>query len=195
LEGIMVNLKGGFMRWLWIIILAVSALALFGCGKDGKDGSAYLRIIWDDYRALYYSDNNPNVPETVHKGTYYECGPGTFSFEYTTWDFFSYEGRYTLTVNPGQKGVPLKDGEDGEDKFFTIGCYSWGPEFQSPMRTPTDSGAAKIDAGELLESSLPRESVCRGTKMLTPSSHDDFKSIIVRQGRFTMELTYRKILR
>jgi hypothetical protein len=112
-----------------LLILVVSiSMILGGCGKDGKDGKAFLSIDWV-FTPVTYWDNNTGIPDVFYQGTFYEVNPGTYNFEYTAWDYSYYSGTYTLVINKGTDGgFPFKDGKDGADIYYTLWLYSDGPE-------------------------------------------------------------------
>ncbi len=100
------------------------------CGKDGKDGDVYLKITLH-YPVVSYWDNNSSIPYGLNQYTFYRCSPGTYSYEYSWYDSYGSEwiwyGTYKLVEDEGEKGGFLIDGEDGNDKYYTIHCYSSGP--------------------------------------------------------------------
>ena len=119
---------------LALLILVVSiSMMLGGCGKDGKNGDAYLAIDWV-FTPVTYWDNNSGIPDTFYKGTFYQVNPGTYNFEYTAWDYSYYSGTYTLVINKGTKGGFMKDGKDGRDIYYTLWLYSDGPELDQEDR-------------------------------------------------------------
>jgi len=109
------------MKKFFILMILVGLM--IGCGVDGKDGKAYLRITWDWY-VDSYSDNNSDTPYNIYDGTYYETAPGSYSYSYDCSDgignYWSYSGTYTITVDKGEKAGLFADGEDGEDSRFTL---------------------------------------------------------------------------
>lgn len=122
------------MKNVFTIVLVLTVLmAMLGCGKDGKDGTASIAISWL-YDPFSYSDDNPSTPISGTVDTYYPTGVGTYSFTYQAWDNSIWSGTYTITVNEGEKGglLPsISDGEDGKPKKFTLYCYSIGPTLVS----------------------------------------------------------------
>jgi hypothetical protein len=116
-------------RFSFLLISVILGMLAGGCGRKGKDGLAFLAIDWL-YNPVSYWDNNPGIPETFYQGVYYEVNPGTYSFEYTAWDYSEYSGTYTLTVNEGEKGSWFKRGESGEDIHYKIWLYASGPELE-----------------------------------------------------------------
>ncbi|MHB2153151.1 hypothetical protein ACX8XN_01990 [Calditrichota bacterium GD2] len=110
--------------------ILLSSVLFLGCGQDGEDGKAYLSFTWDWY-VDSYTDNNPGVPSTIHEYTDYEVAPGTYYYEYYCSDglgnYWGYEGTYKITINKGEKGGFLVDGEDGEDNYFRMTLSGSGP--------------------------------------------------------------------
>ena len=119
---------------LYIILISLFSLTVFSCsGEDGKDGNAYVSINWS-YAPTYYYDTNSSIPYTFYNGINYKSLPGTYSYRYTAWSGDSWSGYYTITINSGEKGtfnilLLPKDGSNGEDSYFSLWLYSFGPSF------------------------------------------------------------------
>lgn len=119
---------------LFVLLL----LALFtSCGDDGESGEASIAIDWVG-RPNYYDDTNPAIPQVFYPGQYYHAVVGTFTFLYEAWDASVWSGSYTVSLDPGEDGgfFPWDDGEDGEDKYFTLWLLSTGPYFESSALVP-----------------------------------------------------------
>jgi hypothetical protein len=101
------------------VLLIVAVLA--GC--TGVPGEAFLAYSWVSAPLSLY-DENPSVPATVSNGEYVKTSEGSFYMEYTAWDGSGWWMTYTITANPGQ---PMF--QDGEDAYFEISLYSFGPSF------------------------------------------------------------------
>lgn len=112
-----------------IVLLTLFAL---GCGRDGRDGKAFLSFTWDWYVDSYW-DNNPDVPSHITEYTKYELRPGTYNFSYDCSDglgnYWGYDGTYKITIDKGEKGGFLVDGNDGEDNYFRMNLTGQGPNF------------------------------------------------------------------
>lgn len=104
----------------------VLMLTIISCGKDGKDGIAYLEIDWDPYVYSYW-DDNPNTPETINNRDLYRVTPGIYHYEYLWKDLqgnsYGEEGTYEIYINKGEKGGFLKAGKDGETEYFHLYLY------------------------------------------------------------------------
>ena len=55
--------------------------------------------------------------------------PGTYYFDYIAWNDSYWYGNYTIYVEEGTSGGLLFDGADGDDLYFELACYSFGPDF------------------------------------------------------------------
>jgi len=184
--------------WIMTLILVVFVL---GCGDDGEDGDAYLRITWM-YSPFSYWDNNSGIPEIVVNGQYYRCGPGTYNFEYLSWDDSYWYGYYTLAINRGEKGKFLTDGDDGSDRYFTLQCYSIGASFWElkPLAgeaepTAVNNHDSELDAG--IKAGAPAAGVSSAKQkvdIVYTASGPVYKQTIV-SGRYTLELVFQKGVR
>ena len=141
---------------LMITILIMYVYNIFGCkgshglsGLDGQDGDAYLALTW--YGTLHeYATDDPAIPLIFFSDQYYKClSPGTYAFAYTTYDYSSWVGNYTIEVIEGEPGEPGKsgksfwrsgrdgyDGADGYDLYYVLGLWSAGPDlfiYDSPQ--------------------------------------------------------------
>jgi hypothetical protein len=126
-----------------LLLCLVAIVCLCGCGKDGKDGNVYLQISIVA-TPFSYADNNPGIPDPFYIDTYYRCNPGTYNYGYTSWDYSTWYGTYTLSANKGTKGGFLKKGDDGADRYYTLFCYSSGAYI---------SGAPQLDSTAYLNES------------------------------------------
>lgn len=115
------------MRKLVIcVVLVAMALLSFGCmGKKGLDGNIFLRI--QLVNCTRYWDNNDGIPFGFSSTTYYQCGPGTYNYEYDTADGWEWQGTYTLVAEEGEAGAWFQNGADGQDRRYTLTCQSSGP--------------------------------------------------------------------
>lgn len=111
-----------------VICIALVAIALlsFGCmGKKGLNGNVFLRV--QLVNCTRYWDNNDGIPFGFSSTVYYQCGPGTYSYEYDTADGWQWEGTYTLVAEEGEPGTLFQNGDDGQDRKYTLTCQSSGP--------------------------------------------------------------------
>ena len=186
------------IMWILTLILVVFVL---GCGDDGEDGDAFLRITWL-YGPFSYWDDNPYIPEIVVNGQYYRCGPGSYDFEYWSWDDSYWYGYYTLSIYRGEKGKFLTDGDDGPDRFFTLQCYSIGASFWElkPLAGETGPTAANSydleqDAGiKAGAAAADASSAKQKVDIEYTESGPVYKQTIV-SGRYKLELVYQKGVR
>lgn len=112
-------------------VLTLLVLTLFlSCGKDGKDGRAFLSFTWD-YYVDSYTDNNPDVPYGISEYEEYRTDPGRFSYDFYCSDgygnYWGYEGTYTIEINRGSDGGFITDGEDGDDNHYRMNLTGDGP--------------------------------------------------------------------
>lgn len=137
-----------------IICLALVAIALFsfGCmGKKGLDGKIYLRI--QLVNCTRYWDNNDGIPFGFSSTVYYQCGPGSYSYEYDTADGWEWQGTYTLVAEQGEDGSLFQNGADGQDRKYTLTCMSSGPtltyflgkEAQGKLIQPVQTGENEFE--------------------------------------------------
>ena len=121
------NMKSSYLHLLIVIILI--SITLMGCGKDGKDGAAFLSFSWSS-TIDWYQDDNSSTPSTIFVNTNYSTPPGTYNFQYRCSDAYTYKvftGSYTITINKGEKGSFLTSGDDGKNKNFSIYLGWYGP--------------------------------------------------------------------
>jgi len=189
------------MKSFICFLALIMTILVLGCGHDGDDGDAYLRITWL-YDPLYYTDNNGYIPSIVVNNRYYRCSAGRYYFEYYAWDDSYWYGYYTLTINRGEDGKFLSNGDDGADKYFTLQCYSIGPSFYDfkPLiagQKPLVDNLYDIElkAGASAGAALASISV---EKKKTNTEYRELgpiqKQTLVR-GRYTLELVYQKGVR
>ena len=106
-----------------IISLTVFAVVLLLCGCSiitGSDGDAYIAYSWVSISQVYTDD--PSFGETIYNEVYETANVGTWYFEYTSLGYY-WTGNYTVYKNPG--GI----GYDGEDIYFELWLFSFGPSF------------------------------------------------------------------
>jgi hypothetical protein len=115
-----------------VLVMIVLSVMISSCGVDGDPGHCYFSVDWeyynDDYRVYYYSDSNPDVPnsEDIERGMYYDCYPGTYDYMYRAEDpdyEYTYNGYYSLVQNPGYHGGLFADGLDGADTYTDLFLY------------------------------------------------------------------------
>lgn len=154
-------------RWyLCVLLAAMLALVLVGCGKDGLPGNAYLGV-WVDYSeadAIYYMYTSV-LPGTFHYGleeygvaltstTYYLETPGTFYYEYAldyvlgSTEYFSdyWYGYMTIAVNAGAKGGLFTDGANGKDRYYDwiLGWYGSTLSYDRASSASKATGLAPV---------------------------------------------------
>jgi len=105
------------------LVFCVSVVLLFGCGKDGDDGEAYLSFTWD-WSVEGYNDNNHDTPSEITERVNYWVCPGAYYFEYLYVDgyddYWVATGTYTIRINEGESGGFFMDGDDGEDNYYRL---------------------------------------------------------------------------
>lgn len=190
----------GNMKKSVIILLAISLFCVFlmiGCGKDGKDGSAFVAIDWV-YAPLNCYDNNPAIPSTFYRGQYYKTSPGTYNGSYTAWDGSYYSGTYTITINEGEDGGFFfwDEGDGGKDKYYTIWLYSFGPDIIVTEQMWTSELAA-IKAAGLDQSASPnmvnKSEQVDGQFVNSNISSNEIFIIEKVQGHYKLRLEYVKV--
>jgi hypothetical protein len=111
------------------ILVIMMFLIVTSCGVEGDPGHCYFSLDWeyysDSYRVYFYSDNNPDIPESndIERTVYYDCYPGSYEYYYESEDennWYSYTGVYTLVQNPGYPGGLFQDGLNGADTYFDL---------------------------------------------------------------------------
>ena len=140
-----------------IILLFILGL-MIGCGTDGKDGKAYLRITWDWYVDTF-EDNNPDTPYIVNENTNYETDPGSYFYEYHCSDglgnYWYYTGTYTITIEEGEEGGLFTDGEDGDDNYFTLNLTGFArSSFANGRNNSIDKSKKKVELNRDCEINL-----------------------------------------
>ncbi|MDO9577761.1 MAG: hypothetical protein Q7J16_07745 [Candidatus Cloacimonadales bacterium] len=140
-----------------LIILVFGIMLIMGCGADGKDGKAYLRITWDWYVDSFY-DNNPDTPYNVYEDTYYETDPGSYTYSYDCSDglgnYWSYSGTYTITIDKGEKGGLFTAGEDGEDSYFYLDLTGYASRDNSNDNSTSKSKKTELNRDNEINLSL-----------------------------------------
>lgn len=125
-------------------------LLLMACGKDGKPGDVYIRFTWTGNQPYIFSTNNVAIPSVFYYSTYYITEPGTYTLYYETFygANFWFNGGYTLTSKPGEEGGIFKDGDDGEDSYFSINCDPYGATFYQVKGQQVAEDEPIIEKGE-----------------------------------------------
>lgn len=118
------------MKKLALIIILVSMFLFIGCGRDGKDGEAYLSFTWA-WEVDTYTDDNPAIPYVIVEKTEYQVNIGTYSYSCNCSDgageYWGYEGTYKITIHEGKSGGFITDGDNGKDNHYKLSLFdSWG---------------------------------------------------------------------
>lgn len=168
------------------LLLLLAVVMIFGCGKDGKDGEAYLRITWL-YTPFSYWDDNSDIPYGFQNGVYYNTDPGTFNFRYTDWQGTTWTGTYKISINKGTKGELFSDGKDGADKYFTLQCFSIGPSlYEDRPRIEDETKAGTLAKAPPAGQSTTKKEIPLPAKLSPPIRE------IITKGNVTIELTYQR---
>lgn len=100
--------------------------------RDGRDGSAYVRLNWYDNEPDYV-DPGSIVPFDFYWNRYYCTSPGYYTvyYEYTYHDgyhldTYAYEADVEVWVNRGEAHYRYDDGRDGSDTYFDLDLYADG---------------------------------------------------------------------
>jgi hypothetical protein len=117
-------------------VILTSLILLTDCGKDGADGRAYIALDWDWY-VDWYEDSNSDTPSSFYANSDYETSAGSYNYEYGcsdvdyygNWYYWGWEGTYTISINPGEKGGLISSGSDGADNYFQFNLWGSGPDF------------------------------------------------------------------
>ena len=196
---------------------------LTGCGGDGSDGKGYIAYSWL-YGPITFNSNDPAFEEQtyIYNGDFQESRPGVWSFEYIAWDDSYWYGTYEIHINEGESGGLFSEGEDGEDLYFQLACYSIGPSFyvwDSPdyvtssvstllaaagagltgelgVSSAEDTGAREISAAEVAGLREEAEKGAQAAR-IEPSGEErelsaDAETHIIEHRRFTLILRYEK---
>lgn len=116
------------------IVSVLLILMLAGCslllGTDGQNGDAFICYSWV-VGPIDFSTSDPAFAGLTYisNGTYRRATPGTYHFEYIAWDDSYWSGNYTIYIEEGTSAGFLFDGVDGDDLYFELACYSFGPDF------------------------------------------------------------------
>lgn len=113
------------------LIVFIGLIFMSSCGKGGQNGFAYIAFDWDWYVDAY-EDNNSATPSNFYNFTDYETTQGSYTYTYWCsdyYDFWYWEGTYTITINEGESGGFMTDGNDGEDNYFQFDLWGSGPDF------------------------------------------------------------------
>ena len=133
-----------------------TVLLLSGCGA----GPTYFSVDWA-VSPISYWDDNPSLPYSFYRGTYYETNVGTYFFEYTAWDGSSWYGTYNIKADKGIFG--------GDPAYFELNLYSSGPSFyqwstaRSAVNNIEPTGASPFAECKL--ENIEQVQVCRETKI------------------------------
>lgn len=184
------------------------ALFLAGCGEPGDDGEAYIAYSWAVGPITFYTEDPAfSGDANIYNGEYKKTRPGTHYFEYVAWDGSSWYGEYEIYREEGEDGSLFSDGEDGEDLYFELACYSFGPSFYV-WNDPDIAGAA-VDTPQpvaLLGAAVGRENSEEARADIAPSGVADRREGRAGPGRvgpqaephifegdtFTLILRYQK---
>ena len=115
-----------------VAVIAMTTALSAGCsmfmGQDGEDGDVYIAYSWVVGPFTWWT-NDPALAGEIYiiNGRYYPALPGTYDFQYQSWDGSVWEGSYTIYVDEGKPGMFFTDGADGEDLYFELLCLSTGP--------------------------------------------------------------------
>lgn len=123
-----------FLFLLFIIVF------LFSCGKDGKEGEVFIRIINGSSVCpiTSYTDNNPSIPDQFYLNTYYKCNKGSYSYAFIACQEY-WRGSYTITAEAGEDGGFLSDGNNGKTKKYTLQCWGYSePDFTYTLSKTVD---------------------------------------------------------
>ena len=112
------------MNSFYKITLLSFIIISIGCGGDGGDGEAYLRI-----RAVINPTNvvidNPDIPTDFQYDVYYKTSPGSYNFSYVDHNGVQHPliGEYgvvNILSNSGEEGGLFNSGDDGEDVYIDL---------------------------------------------------------------------------
>lgn len=141
------------MKKLLVTLMIAVVTLIAGCGSDGNDGNAYVAYDWT-YEPYEIIDTNPSTPSVVYAASYFQSQPGTYYFSYENY-YSSWTGVYTVTINKGEDGSFIADGDDGNDKYFDIFLSTSGPTLYAAkaMADQALPGADAQVAREVVKSS------------------------------------------
>jgi hypothetical protein len=207
-------MTGGKMkrRMIRILLLLLTAGVFVSCdsfmGEDGKDGQAFIAYSWAVGPIMFYTEDPAfEDREYISNGVYEETEPGTYYFEYIAWDDSYWYGEYTIYINEGTAGGFLTDGIDGEDIYFELACYSFGPSFYEwteeyafrPVSARSAASAAYAEAYEAEKDSAPSGGHVQtkageaAEKGFVPSGEREYtETRVLESGRYSVVLRYGK---
>ena len=105
---------------------------------------------------FYTTDPYVSWSGVVLNNVYVQTEPGTYYFEYVSWDDSYWYGTYTIYINEGEAGGLFYDGLDGSDIYFELVCYSFGPSFYD-WSSPNYAATSKADSGTSADDQLFEE--------------------------------------
>ena len=166
------------MKYLLVFILL--SVIVINCGSDGVDGDAYLSFEWDWY-VDGYGDDNPGIPSSISENVNYKVNPGTYEFAYVCSDgegnSWYFDGTYKIKIEEGTEGGFLTDGDDGDDKYYTLdldGIYG-----ASLYKT---TATTKQKRWNLTKSIIDPEKYQKyGEPMIETSNHGKYLFIVEKQ--------------
>lgn len=166
-------------------------LLIIGCGQDGDDGDAFISFNWNTTPEWYW-DDNPSIPNTITRNRNYKTGTGNYDFSYEIYDsqwyaYWTYTGTYKITINQGEKGSFLLDGEDGDDKYFSLFLGVDGP------RTRLSKIILDLESENTLKKATTREPEQIESFRTTKNQFSFKKELNV--GNLKIEIYYNKIKR
>lgn len=137
------------------ILLAAALFLLASCekGYDGWPGRAYVALAWYGDEPDYIELENEYIPSVFYWDEYYRVAPGFYWLYYEGHyrrggrDYeYAWDMEYEVWENPGTRGKPFKDGEDGPDAWFTIELTPDGPEILYEESYPLKSAIPDKEA-------------------------------------------------
>lgn len=120
---------------LLLILAALLLPAACEKGDDGWPGRAYVALSWYGHEPEFIEIENEYIPSVFYWDEFYRVAPGLYwvyyegSYRRGGRDYaYAWELDYEVWENPGERGRPFKDGEDGPDAYFTVELTPEGPE-------------------------------------------------------------------
>lgn len=174
---------------------------LGSCGQPGDDGTAYIAYSWSVGPITFYTEDPAfSNDEYIYNGEYKKTRPGSHYFEYVAWDGSSWYGEYEIYFDQGEVATLFGDGADGEDLYFELACYSFGPSFY----VWNDPGVAAAGAAASGEPEAPKADTAIGEALRTNAAErvdrtngprtlgPEAKVAVLEGDMFTLILRYQK---
>ena len=173
-------------------VLVAALLTLLGsCGIPGDPGQTFVAIDW-----VYAPQalNFPEFPAIVVTGDYVEHQTGSYFAEYIAWDGTYWNASYNVVVEGGAPAPLLGVGDHGDDYFFSIWLYSFGPSMYQDdhiVRSVLDAPSVKTRPVPVGETDAILAARAAAAAREAGGEHPITVKILHREGPATIQITAR----